>query len=37
MQLHSLADRSLFSSGDICAGRFGGTFDGFGGYIETGE
>jgi hypothetical protein len=37
MQLQSLLHRGLFASGDIGADRFGGTFDGFGGYFETGE
>jgi len=37
VQLQCLIHCGLFASGNICADRFGGTFNGFGGYIEAGE
>jgi hypothetical protein len=37
MQLQRLFHGVVFTAGDIGADGFGGTFDGFGGYFETGE
>jgi hypothetical protein len=35
--LQGLVHGGLFASADVGADGFGGTFDGFGGYFETGE
>jgi hypothetical protein len=37
VQLQCLIHCGLFASGNIRPDRFGGTFDGFGGYFEAGE